>query len=225
MYNIVYSNERTIRDHAPRDDTGDDDMSNESKAIRSKKQRQLIETATDLFMRFGVKRITVEEICRTAGVSKMTFYKYYPNKMALVKSIWNGWAEEGFTRLEEIDAMDIPFREKLERIIEYKMGMLGKMSPAFMDEIIHGDPEMKQFIEHLQGQSIARFMEYIRTAQERGEMRGIRPEFFFAALDWLREIVQNDGLRRLYPSDVEFIREIHNFLFFGILPCENGEER
>ncbi len=200
-------------------------MSNKSKQIRSKKHRRLVETAIDLFSRFGFRRVTIEEICRTAVVSKMTFYKYYKSKMDLLKSIWNGWIEEGYLKLDEIDSMPLPFREKLQRIIEYKMDMLAAISPAFMDEIIHADPEMKRFIEHAQWESISRFMEYVGKAQERGDMRRMRPEFFLAVLDWLRDVVRNESLRRLYPDDVEFMREVHNFLFFGILPVENGKVR
>lgn len=200
-------------------------MSNNSKQIRSKKRKRLVETATDLFARFGFRRVTTEEICRTADVSKMTFYKYYKNKMDLLKSIWNGWIEEGYRKLDEIDSMPIPFHEKLQKIIEYKMEMLATISPAFLDEIIHADPEMKHLIEHAQDENISRFMEYIGKAQERGDMRRMRPEFFLAVLDWLRDVVRNESLRRLYPDDVDFMREIHNFLFFGILPIENRERR
>ncbi|NOZ62096.1 MAG: TetR/AcrR family transcriptional regulator, partial [Calditrichaeota bacterium] len=47
----------------------------------------MFETAQDLFFRYGIRRVTVEEICRTAGVSKMTFYKYFKNKIDLVKKL------------------------------------------------------------------------------------------------------------------------------------------
>lgn len=50
-----------------------------SKDIRSK-QRELIETAAQLFFKHGFKRVTVEEICRTAKVSKVTFYRYFAAK-------------------------------------------------------------------------------------------------------------------------------------------------
>ena len=198
-------------------------MADSTKARRSKKRRQIVEAGLELFGRFGVRRVSVEEICRTAGVSKMTFYKYYSNKMELVKSIWSGWADEGFRRFEEIDAMDIPFREKLRMIIDYKMTRLDEIGPMFLDEIIHGDPEMKQFIGRLQERSITRFMEYLRAAQERGEMSDIRPELFLALLEWMRGIVKSESLRALYPDDVAFIRDLHNFIFFGIIPNAERE--
>ena len=68
-------------------------------------------------------------------------------------------------------------------------------------------------------------MDYVRDAQEKGNMRHIRPELFLALIEKLKEIVQDEHLRKVYPDDVEFIREIHNFLFFGILPMERRESQ
>ena len=63
-------------------------MKGNSKRKRgSKKKLQIVETAKDLFMRYGIRRVTIDEICRTAGASKMTFYKYFSNKIALLKEI------------------------------------------------------------------------------------------------------------------------------------------
>jgi len=36
----------------------------------SKKKEQIVQTASALLMKFGFRRITVEEICRKAGASK-----------------------------------------------------------------------------------------------------------------------------------------------------------
>jgi len=195
------------------------------KTRTSKKKGQIVEAATALFTRFGARRVTVEEICRKAGASKMTFYKYFPNKMELLKYIWNSWIDEGFGKLEEIDAMDIPFLEKLQKLIEYKMESLSKMSPEFIDEFITTDPEMKEFVDQMRTKSISRFMEYVSDAQEKGNMRQMRPELFLALIEKLKEIVQDEHLRKVYPNDVEFIREIHNFLFFGVLPMERRESQ
>lgn len=191
----------------------------------SKKRARIVEAATALFTRFGARRVTVEEICRRAGASKMTFYKYFPNKTELLKHIWNSWVDEGFRTLEEIDSMGIPFSQKLQKLIEYKMHSLSGMSPEFIGEFITADPDMREFIDQIRTKSISRFMEYIREAQNRGDMREMRPELFLAIIEKLKEIIQDERLRKVYPDDVEFIREIHNFLFFGLLPMERRERR
>jgi hypothetical protein len=45
------------------------DRINSQKNKGSKKRAQIVATAEDLFSRLGAKRVTVEEICRRAGVS------------------------------------------------------------------------------------------------------------------------------------------------------------
>ena len=51
------------------------------------KKNQILHTSKELFWKFGFKRVTIEEICKEAGVSKMTFYKFFPNKLELAKTI------------------------------------------------------------------------------------------------------------------------------------------
>ena len=47
----------------------------------SQKREQLIQTGEALFIKHGMRRVTVEEICRQAGVSKPTFYKFFENNL------------------------------------------------------------------------------------------------------------------------------------------------
>ena len=184
----------------------------------SKKMDRIIETATDLFTEHGIRRVTIEEICHTAGASKMTFYKYFDNKIDLLRHIWERWFDEGYRALDEIDAMDIPFAEKMQKLIEWKMNLVSGMSPAFLDEVIHTSPELASFIEEMKAKNLSRFMKFVEMAQERGDMRRMRPEFFLSVMNKMQEIIYDDRLAPIYPDRLEMIRDIHNFLFFGILP-------
>jgi AcrR family transcriptional regulator len=185
---------------------------------RSRKEMQIAETAEDLFMRYGVKRVTVEEICRRAGVSKMTFYKYFANKIELVRHLWNAWVDEGYERLDEIDAMDIPLPEKIQMMFDWKTDLLSKMSTEFLEEILPLDLEQEKVLR--------RFMEFIIRAQKRGEIRaGINPEFLMAVLDKLYELGDNEELRARYPSLIEFNREIKDFFWYGVIERGNSGRR
>ena len=175
---------------------------------------QIAETAEDLFMHYGVKRVTVEEICRRAGVSKMTFYKYFANKIELVRHLWNAWFDKGYERLDEIDAMDIPLPDKIQMMFDWKTDLLSKMSTEFLEEILPLDLERKKILR--------RFMEFIIRAQKRGEIRtGIKPEFLMAVLDKLYELGDNEELRARYPSLIEFNREIKDFFWYGVIERGN----
>ena len=177
---------------------------------KPKKKIQIVETAEALFIRHGIKRITVEEICRRAGASKMTFYKYFPNKLELVKYIWSNWMEEGLAKMDEIDSMDIPFPEKTHGMYQWKTDLVSKISTAFIEEI-HPVEFEKEKIKQ-------RFLTFIADAQRKGEIRpNIRPEFIMAAWDKLLELSRDDQLRRKYADYSEFQRELKDFFWFGIL--------
>lgn len=185
-------------------------MIGKSNPRRSKKEGQILETAETLFTHHGIKRITVEEICSKAGVSKMTFYKYFANKTDLVKHLWSSWVEEGFEKLDEINATDIPFPEKIELMFEWKSEFLSKMDTEFIDDFLPIKVEQERIMQ--------RFLQFIVEAQKRGDIRPeIRPEFLMAVVEKLSELANDNDLRKKYPSFIEFNREVKDFFYFGIL--------
>ena len=87
----------------------------------NKKLQQLIENAWDLFWQFGFTRVSIEEICKEAGVSKMTFYKHFKNKNDLVRFIMKEMSEYSLRLYDEIMSEDIPFVEKIHKSVELKI--------------------------------------------------------------------------------------------------------
>ena len=47
-------------------------------------QHQILQIAHDLFMRFGFKAVTVDDIAKLAGISKKTLYENYTDKDDIV---------------------------------------------------------------------------------------------------------------------------------------------
>ena len=185
-------------------------MDAEPNLKKPKKKTQIVETAESLFIQHGIKRITVEEICRRSGASKMTFYKYFPNKLELVKHMWNNWVEEGLVKMDEIESMDIPFPEKIHRMFQWKADLVSKMSTEFIEEILPIEFEREKIKQ--------RFLTFIINAQRKGEIRpNIKPEFIMAAWDKLLELSGDDQLRRKYPDYLAFQRELKDFFWFGVL--------
>ena len=48
------------------------------------KKQKIEQVAKELFLKYGFKKVTVDEICRKAHVSRKTYYTFYENKNALV---------------------------------------------------------------------------------------------------------------------------------------------
>ncbi|WP_051341921.1 TetR/AcrR family transcriptional regulator [Pseudonocardia spinosispora] len=50
-------------------------------------QLSLLKTAEECFERYGVRRVTMDEIAAAAGVSRPTLYRYFGDRDSLIKSI------------------------------------------------------------------------------------------------------------------------------------------
>ena len=72
------------------------------KEITNPKLEQIFSTARSLFMRYGIRRVSIEEICREANVSKMTFYKHFRNKVDILKFIIERMTSESMDKYNEI---------------------------------------------------------------------------------------------------------------------------
>lgn len=188
----------------------------------SKKQQQIVDTAKELFFRHGTKRVTIGEICQKAGVSKMTFYRNFANKNELAKHIIHRTIDEAYAKLDEVQAMEIPFTEKLQLMLSYKLEFVEKMSSDYIEEYMHmvQGTLLQQWFE--------RVMQFLTDGQERGEIRSeIRPEFIIYIIDKLTEIVEDKRIIQLYPSYIEFTKEVWNFFYYGIIarsPTEVSDE-
>ena len=51
------------------------------------KQRAILTAAQTLFARFGLKKVTTDDIAKEAKVSKATVYKYYTNKVVIFREV------------------------------------------------------------------------------------------------------------------------------------------
>merc|ERR1711907_199237 len=51
------------------------------------KRLEILERATNVYMRLGIKSVTMDDLARELGISKKTIYKYFDDKSDLVRSI------------------------------------------------------------------------------------------------------------------------------------------
>jgi AcrR family transcriptional regulator len=185
--------------------------------IDSPKFQQLVSTANDLFIRYGIRRVTIEEICKTASVSKMTFYKFFQNKNDLAKYLLRIQMNEGEALFDEIMSKNIPFRKKADELLKMKMEKLHEMSPEYLNEILGAVPEIKNYYVEQANITQKRIIEAFMHAQEKGEIRkDLNPEFHIFMLNHILELLDDDRLKKIFQDPIELSRELIQFYFFGI---------
>ncbi|MEN8202985.1 MAG: TetR/AcrR family transcriptional regulator [Bacteroidota bacterium] len=185
----------------------------------SPKREQILKTGKELFWKFGFKRVTVEEICKEAGVSKMTYYKFFTNKIELVKTVMSGVLEESLEKYKKISDSEIPYPEKVVQMIQLKQEQVHTMSSEFFRDYVQSDdPELINFLNQLTQENLQMFTNDFKKAQEDGDIRSdLKVEFIMYIMNHLVEMAQEDALLNMYDKPQDLVMEITNFLFYGIL--------
>lgn len=189
---------------------------------KSKKLQQITQTAYDLFWRHGIKRVTIEEICRTSGVSKMTFYKYFDNKNDLAISVLDSIFTKAQKRYHEIMAQDAPFSEKVNGIIKLKLEASKDVSTELLHDLWQNPvPEVADYMKKRTQLSLKEFLDDMILAQKKGEIRqDINPRFILYFIGKMQEFAADEKIVNLYETVHDFTSEIINFFFYGILTRE-----
>ena len=189
-------------------------------SISDQKLKEILIVAKELFWKYGFKRVTIEEVCREANVSKMTFYKHFKNKMELIKYLLNHIYDKAIKQYRNIMDSDIPFYEKVKKTLDLKMEQSKNISNEFMNDYIrHADPEMVKFLNQKMDENLQMIVNDYIQAQKKGDIRkDIKPEFILYILNHLQEIVKDEQLEKIYDNPQDIIMEFTNFFFYGILP-------
>ncbi len=201
-------------------------MDKKSDSVKSKKHGQITETAHDLFMRHGIKRVTIEEICRTAGVSKMTFYNYFDNKNDLAVFVLDSIFTKAEKRYLDIKAQDVSFSEMVKDIIQMKLEASKDISQEMLMDLWHNSvPEVADYMKKRTQLSLKQFLDDMIAAQKKGEIRkNINPHFILYFIGQMQEMITDKKVLNMYETTQALTLEIMNFFFYGILTKEKESE-
>ncbi|MEX1241827.1 MAG: TetR/AcrR family transcriptional regulator [Cyclobacteriaceae bacterium] len=186
----------------------------------NRKYQKILATARDLFWKHGFKRVSIEELCRKAEVSKMTFYKFFPNKIELAKAVFDHEVQEGLKRFKNIVREDAPAQEKIRKIVEMKAEGTNNISKEFLQDF-YSDRELglREYVEKSTREAWTELLKDFKHAQERGSFRGnMKPELLFYISQKMGELVTDETLLKMYSSPQELVLELTNLMAFGISP-------
>ncbi len=183
------------------------------------KFQSIYNTGKNLFWKHGIKRVTVEEVCKEAGVSKMTFYKFFPNKIELAKTIWHEEVTNSLSKYREVVDSNLEFQDKIKEMITIKLKASEEISTEFISDI-YKMPELclQSQIEKYSNESIDIFVNFLTNSQKTGLIRkDIKIEFIMYYFNQMSKIFDDENLVSNYKHPQDLIMESMNFLFYGLL--------
>jgi len=189
-------------------------------------KERIVKSAFNLFWRYGIKSVTMDDIAKELGISKRTIYQHYPDKEAILSMAIK---EQLSTQKCEMEKLD----ENSENPIEQMIQATDQMRTA----IAHMNPTLIYDLKKYYPESWALFQDYknefviksIRENMEHGILLGLyRSDIDIEVLSLLR--IQEFEIAfdpTVYPSDKFHMMRVqmqfvHHFLR-GIL-SEKGFE-
>jgi len=184
---------------------------------RPQKEGDILRTAEALFMQFGYGRVTVEEICREAGVSKVTFYKYFKNKYDVLKDYMTVRLDLGLEVFERIRSADAPLQEKMQALLAMKESAVSHFTPVFYKSLLNADDKVQAFMQEWIVQSMSAMRTFLEDGQRSGEIYpGYSIDFLLHVWTSMAEITRSESILVMYNDDmVKLSQDFMNFLFFG----------
>jgi len=182
------------------------------------KYQQILSVGKELFWKHGIKRVTVEEICRNAQVSKMTFYKFFKNKKALVIAILDNTVGVAVKEYKEIIDKDCTFTEKVNQMLKMKLNGTQDISQEFIQDIYKNpDLGLMPYMEEQSKKSLAITMEFLIDSQKKGFIRqDVNVDFILYFFNQMLAMITDANLLSKYKKPQDLIMEVTEFFFYGI---------
>ncbi|GAP42228.1 transcriptional regulator, TetR family [Lentimicrobium saccharophilum] len=186
----------------------------------SKKEAAILEAGRELFWKYGFRKVSVDEICKAAGVSKMTFYRYFNDKATLAKKIFDNELEKSMEQFRKIMQSGISVPEKMKHILQMKSESVKNISGDFIRDF-YSDNEsgLKAHIEQKTASSWETILDVYRQAQQRGEFRkDMKPEILLYISQKVTDLFNDPYLTGLCGGPAGVIMELARLFTYGISP-------
>lgn len=190
--------------------------------IPNKKYQAIISSGRELFWKHGFRRVSIEEICKESNASKMTFYKFFPNKIELAKRIIDRIIRQSIESMHEIRDNNLPVEEKMAAIMNLKFEGSNNISEEFIKDL-YSNPESE--LTQYMGQKTQEMLLELKNFYEKGKENGwirkdLNIDFLINFSTKAINIMTDDKISKQFSSSQEMIMEIARLFVYGISPLK-----
>ena len=185
-----------------------------------KKDIFLKQVATELFYQQGWKLTSIAEICRVAGVSRVTFYKYFPTKQDLVKSIFEEQKNNMRQEFDRLLATKADLATVIQQILTMQQESMATLySAAVLHDLNHDKDETLQDFFRQMVQEKYHYMHYFfSTLQKRKSIRNDFPVILIDVLiQKMDEMIHSSVLQKHYSGkEQQLFKDVLQLFLHGL---------
>ncbi|MBT6440097.1 MAG: TetR/AcrR family transcriptional regulator [Flavobacteriales bacterium] len=147
----------------------------------SKRQIEIIEAATQLIGKGGVKSLTTKTLAAEMGFSEPALYRHFADKNEILKSVLIYYKEKLKEGLTNVINSDLSGKEKIKGMIDFQFGHFTKYPAVIMvifsETSFQYNSQMSKLVSEIMRQKSSMVSGIIESGQQEGSIRAdIAPE-------------------------------------------------
>ncbi|GAE30520.1 TetR/AcrR family transcriptional regulator [Halalkalibacter hemicellulosilyticus] len=183
---------------------------------KEQKKRNILEAAQQLFMTYGVQKVSIAEIAKKANVSQVTIYNYFENKHSLINEVFIYYVDEALKEFETTVFSDVPFPEKIKKMIFSKKRVANEIHHEFYEYLMKEYSNDGNYIERIyEEKAVPYFTHLFNEGKEEGYLNPeLSHEAILFYLKMLSEYIQREDV---YRHILPLTEDITRIFFYGIM--------
>jgi len=138
----------------------------------SKEQKKLIEKVSALYLTYGIKSVTMDDVAKHLGISKKTLYTIVKDKDQLVKLVVDNQIEIHRKQDKELKKKKIGALEEMLVVYQWVSELLRNMNPGYQYDLNKYYPELSlKFISFKEKQLYNNIKENLIKGKKEGLYR------------------------------------------------------
>lgn len=167
-------------------------------------KKEIRDIAFEVIREKGVRGLSVNEVCHRAKISRVSFYKHFESKKALVndvlKSVFQKWNSE----VEEIFFGPLEFSEKISFLVNFKVFQTDEAGPVFSKELNHPLEIMEGVVREQKLLAMRQFDRFLTMEKRNKNINSKLPnDFILLIASQLAILIDHDDAKRIIESDSE----------------------
>ncbi len=98
-------------------------------------QVKILKKVEELFFRFGIKSLTMDDVARELGISKKTLYQFVESKDDLVLKVMLRHIEEDCEKAKSLNSIATDAIDEIMKVVEYNAVDIGKIKSNIVFEL------------------------------------------------------------------------------------------
>ena len=178
--------------------------------MTKQKEQEIVQQVAQLYGKYGIKSVTMDDVARELGISKKTLYEYFADKSALVSAVVDYLIDRKVSFFESQKQGRENAVEELLFIFKYYLSVIKEFNPSLEFDLKKYYPQIYTRVKERKRRGI---IENTLANLKRGKKEG----FFRADLN-------EDLISRLYLLRIESLPESDLFSQEEIFSQELFEE-